>query len=63
MATTFYENSFASAYQRITFCNVQDNNSDDDSYQIFVDKNSRTFKEQNERKRISRTLKTLKKDS
>ena len=33
MATVFYENSFVSAYQIITFHNEQDNNSDDASYQ------------------------------
>ena len=38
MATIFYENSFASAFQRITFRNEQDNiNSDDASYQTFFD--------------------------
>ena len=33
MATVFYENSFVSAYQIITFHNEQDNDSDDASYQ------------------------------
>ena len=37
MATIFYENSFVIAYQRITFRNEQDNNSDDASYQMFFD--------------------------
>ena len=37
MATIFYENSFVSAYQRITFHNEQDKNSDDASYQMFFD--------------------------
>ena len=62
MATIFYENSFVIDYQRIPFRNEQDNNSDDASYQMFFDQNSRTFKDQNERKRISRTFKALKKD-
>ena len=38
METIFYENSFVSAFQRITFRNEQDNNrsnSDDASYQMF----------------------------
>ena len=35
MATIFYENSFVSACQTITFHNEQDNNSDDASYQMF----------------------------
>ena len=34
----FYENLFVSTYQRITFRNEQDNNSDDASYQMFFDK-------------------------
>ena len=37
MATIFNENSFVIAYQRITFRNEQDNNSDDASYQMFFD--------------------------
>ena len=37
MATIFYENSFVIAYQRITFRNEPDNNSDDASYQMFFD--------------------------
>ena len=37
METTFYENSFVSAYQRITFRNEQDNNSDNASYQMFFE--------------------------
>ena len=37
MATIFHENSFVIAYQRITFRNKQDNNSDDASYQMFFD--------------------------
>ena len=37
MATVFYENSFVSAYQMITFQNEQDNDSDDASYQMFFD--------------------------
>ena len=36
MATIFYENSFVIAYQRITFRNEQDNNSDDASYQTVL---------------------------
>ena len=62
MATVFYENSFVSAYQIITFHNEQDNDSDDASYQMFFNENSRTFEDQNEQKRISRTFKALKKD-
>ena len=38
MATIFfYENSFVSTYQRITFRTEQDNYSDDASYQMFFD--------------------------
>ena len=62
MATVFYENSFVSAYQIITFHNEQDSDSDDASYQMFFNENSRTFEDQNEQKRISRTFKALKKD-
>ena len=37
MTTIFYENSLVSAFQRITFRNEQDYNSDDASYQMFFD--------------------------
>ena len=37
MATIFLWKSFVSAYQRISFRNEQDNNSDDASYQMFFD--------------------------
>ena len=37
MATIFYENLFVSTYQRITFGDEQDNNSDNASYQMFFD--------------------------